>query len=90
MENKKKQLKNLRKFWKGKHIFLTGHTGFKGSWMSILLNVLGAKITGYALKPERESLFKKANLKKLMNKNIYKWHAGPGSCTGDEVRLFVF
>ena len=71
MENKKKQLKNLRKFWKGKHIFLTGHTGFKGSWMSILLNVLGAKITGYALKPERESLFKKANLQKLMNKNIY-------------------
>ena len=35
MESKKIQLKKLKKFWKGKRIFLTGHTGFKGSWMCI-------------------------------------------------------
>ena len=41
-----------KNFWKNKNVFLTGHTGFKGSWLSIYLNLLGSKITGYALKPE--------------------------------------
>jgi CDP-glucose 4,6-dehydratase len=45
------KLKILIKFWKGKKVFLTGHTGFKGSWLSILLNSLGAKVVGYSLKP---------------------------------------
>ena len=39
------------KFWKGRRVFLTGHTGFKGAWLSIWLESLGAKVTGYALKP---------------------------------------
>ena len=38
-------------FWKGKRIFLTGHTGFKGAWLSIWLASMGAKVTGYALRP---------------------------------------
>ncbi len=38
-------------FWKGKKIFLTGHTGFKGSWLSLWLHTLGAEVTGYALEP---------------------------------------
>ena len=38
-------------FWKGKRVFLTGHTGFKGSWLSIWLQSLGAELTGYALPP---------------------------------------
>jgi len=38
-------------FWRGKKVFLTGHTGFKGAWLSIWLNSLGAEVTGYALKP---------------------------------------
>lgn len=38
-------------FWRGKRVFLTGHTGFKGSWLSIWLNSLGARVTGYALRP---------------------------------------
>lgn len=38
-------------FWKGKKVFLTGHTGFKGSWLSLWLQYLGAEVTGYALQP---------------------------------------
>lgn len=38
-------------FWRGKKVFLTGHTGFKGSWLSLWLTSMGAKVTGYALAP---------------------------------------
>jgi len=52
-----------RSFWRGRRVFLTGHTGFKGSWLSLWLDALGAKVTGYALDPPtRPSLFEQANL----------------------------
>lgn len=38
-------------FWKNKKVFITGHTGFKGSWLSLWLHLLGAKVSGYALEP---------------------------------------
>ena len=38
-------------FWKGKRVFITGHTGFKGAWLTLWLNRLGAEITGYSLEP---------------------------------------
>ena len=38
-------------FWIGKRVFLTGHTGFKGSWLSIWLTAMGARVTGFALPP---------------------------------------
>ena len=38
-------------FWKGKRVFLTGHTGFKGSWLSLWLQSMGAQVVGYALAP---------------------------------------
>jgi len=40
-----------RTFWKGKRILVTGHTGFKGSWLSLWLQLLGADVLGYALPP---------------------------------------
>ena len=43
-----------RSFWKGRRVFLTGHTGFKGSWLSLWLHSLGAEVTGYALDPPTE------------------------------------
>lgn len=45
----------MRNTWKGKKVFLTGHTGFKGSWLSALLLELGAEVTGYALPPEENA-----------------------------------
>lgn len=38
-------------FWKGKKVFLTGHTGFKGAWLSMWLLSVGAEVSGYALEP---------------------------------------
>ncbi|KUY47731.1 CDP-glucose 4,6-dehydratase [Burkholderia sp. RF2-non_BP3] len=39
-------------FWSGKRVFLTGHTGFKGSWLTLWLHSLGAEVTGYSLAPD--------------------------------------
>ncbi|WP_456865403.1 hypothetical protein [Bradyrhizobium sp. USDA 4503] len=44
-------------FWTGKRVFLTGHTGFNGSWLALWLQHFGARVTGYAL-PAMASLFK--------------------------------
>jgi len=44
-------------FWKGKKVFITGHTGFKGGWLVHILKILGAQIKGYALKPDIEPNF---------------------------------
>jgi CDP-glucose 4,6-dehydratase len=38
-------------FWSGRHVFLTGHTGFKGAWLTLLLARLGARTTGFSLPP---------------------------------------
>ena len=46
----------FEKAYKNKRVFVTGHTGFKGSWLCVWLQMLGAKVKGYALKPEKESL----------------------------------
>lgn len=50
-------------FWLGRRVFLTGHTGFKGSWLSLWLQSLGADVTGYALAPgPGENLFDAAHV----------------------------
>ena len=41
-------------FYKDKTILLTGHTGFKGTWLSLMLQMAGARVIGYALKPPAE------------------------------------
>jgi CDP-glucose 4,6-dehydratase len=52
-----------KSFWKNRRVFLTGHTGFKGSWLSLWLNALGADVTGYALEPPTHpSLFEQAKV----------------------------
>ena len=44
-------MNNLLQFYKGKKVFLTGHTGFKGTWLSRILILAGAEVTGYSLEP---------------------------------------
>ena len=44
-------MNELLKFYKGKKVFLTGHTGFKGTWLSRILILAGAEVTGYSLEP---------------------------------------
>lgn len=52
-------------FWRGKRVLITGHTGFKGSWLSIWLCRLGAQVTGVALEPNTNpNLFELANVAK--------------------------
>lgn len=55
----------LNEFYKNKKVFITGHTGFKGSWLCQILINFGADICGYALKPQEQSLF---NILKLEEK----------------------
>ena len=44
----------LQNFYTGKRVFLTGHTGFKGSWLCLMLKELGAEVYGYSLAPNTE------------------------------------
>lgn len=58
----------MAKFWQGKKVFLTGHTGFKGAWLSLWLHSLGAQVTGYALEPPTDpSLFELARVGELVH-----------------------
>ena len=58
-------------FWKGKKVYLTGHTGFKGSWLSLWLQNMGAVVKGYSLDVNTEpALFIKANVAEEMESEI--------------------
>jgi CDP-glucose 4,6-dehydratase len=60
-----------RTFWKGKKVFVTGHTGFKGSWLTLWLKRMGSDIIGYSLSPPTDpNLFEIANVSEGIN-SIY-------------------
>lgn len=58
-------------FWEGKKVFLTGHTGFKGSWLALWLQMLGAEVNGFALAPPTTpALFKEARVEQGMQSEM--------------------
>ena len=64
-------IKELKEKYNNKKVLITGHTGFKGSYLCVLLNLLGAKVYGYALKPEEYSLYEiLKNEIKLVEKEV--------------------
>lgn len=57
--------------YRNKKVFITGHTGFKGSWLSIWLQTLGAKVCGYSLKPNTNpSMYQELNIENKIEKSI--------------------
>jgi CDP-glucose 4,6-dehydratase len=63
-----------KKFWQGKKVLVTGHTGFKGGWLCVLLRRLGADVYGYSLAPEKElCLYNNAQISSQLS----------GECIGD-------
>lgn len=67
---------NSQKFWNGKNVLITGHTGFKGGWLSLWLNKLGVNLYGYALAPTDQNEF--------YNKVFYSSY--PGTETFADIR----
>lgn len=55
---------------KGKHVLITGHTGFKGSWLIAMLHHQGIKVSGIALDPVQDGIFEKAALQELLTHDI--------------------
>lgn len=61
---------SLTSYFDGKRVLLTGHTGFKGSWLALWLHMLGAEVTGLALEPEEPSLFDAAGVRDVVDSRI--------------------
>ena len=58
----------VNSFWGNKNVLITGHTGFKGSWLALWLSEMGANVYGYALEPDTNpSIFDQLKLKDKIN-----------------------
>ena len=62
-------LNNIKKY-KGKKVLITGHTGFKGSWLAYVLNKFGAKVYGISLNCDNSTFFNSLKIKKFLKKNF--------------------
>ena len=63
-------IKELKNFYKNKRVFVTGHTGFKGTWLCLILNYLGDNVTCYSLKQNPHDnfyFFRSTSLNKKIN-----------------------
>lgn len=59
-----------RPFWQGRRVFVTGHTGFKGAWLSLLLHRLGAAVSGYSHEVPDEGLFRAAGVEDVLARHV--------------------
>lgn len=62
--------KMIKDFWKDKKVLITGHTGFKGSWLTLWLKTLGPKVCGISLEPNNLSLFNQLDLEKQIDSHF--------------------
>ena len=70
-------------FWSGKRVLLTGHTGFKGGWTSLMLTMLGAKVHGLSLPPTDDSMFyNSVDIKRRISGSTYADITSYQSCLG--------
>ena len=67
-------------FWEGKKVLITGHNGFKGSWLTIWLLILKAEVYGFSLEPEE--------LRSLCHDTLCAWESIQGIKYGSETNLF--
>ena len=58
-------------FWNDKKVVITGHTGFKGAWLSLILKELNSKIYGYSLSPIKQSIFDLCNIESIYDSSNY-------------------
>ena len=62
-----------KNFWKKKKVLITGHTGFKGGWLSLWLKILGAEVAGYSLNPiTKKNFFDSTKIKKIFKFDFIK------------------
>ena len=67
--------KPKKSFWDSKKVLITGHTGFKGSWLSLWLLQMNAQVSGISLKPENpNNLFDQLKIEKDLNHITYQKH----------------
>ena len=59
-----------KKFWKNKKVLITGHTGFKGSWLTVFLYFLGAELYGIS-REEKDGIYKLASISDLCKKEFF-------------------
>lgn len=87
-------MQDLQNIFKGKRVFLTGHTGFKGAWLLQLLNEMGAVVKGYSLAPEHDNdLFNQIDGESLCHSSVFGDINDAQTLQGELVRFepdFVF
>jgi len=71
--------KKNREFYRGKKVFVTGHTGYKGGWLTAVLCELGAEMTGYALAAPKESQLSPLALLQENGLQKHYWMRSPRS-----------
>lgn len=65
------EMKHDDQFWSGRRVLITGHTGFKGSWLAFYLRSMGAQLCGYSLEPSERGIFVDAEVSALFEQSVY-------------------